>query len=161
MGGVDGLTNANLSAHEMSDVFEFRTLLEMESCALAAERATDEEIRTLKLLLDKMEKTQDDIVAFSQYDVMFHMHIAEMTKNSLLIKSVDGLLQVWLHFIYQIFAMEPDVKADAFHYHQIICDAIANHSPGLAREGMRLHMVSHDSRLWYKNLPEDLTSQNK
>lgn len=137
---IDTLIQTSLSSSEMSNVLEYRTLLEAEVCALAAERALPDEIKSLSWLLDQMRESVDDTTVFSHYDMLFHMRIAEMSKNVLFKDSVANVTQFWLRFIYQVFAGEPEAKNDALRCHEIIYDAIAMKSPGLAKESMRMHV---------------------
>ena len=76
------------------EILEARRLIEGETCALAAARISDQQIRQLEQLLDAMalENQQDD--AAEQADQQFHHCIAEAAGNSALSASVHWLWQL-------------------------------------------------------------------
>ena len=75
------------------EIMEARTLFEGEAAALAAQRISNEELLKLKAYLKQME----DMVALGkikeaeEFDGKFHRTIAQATRNSAIITTVEWL----------------------------------------------------------------------
>ncbi|MEJ2446107.1 MAG: FCD domain-containing protein, partial [Exilibacterium sp.] len=75
------------------EILEARRVFEGESAALAAERISNEELQKLKALLRQMEisyqeREPEDI---ERYDRRFHLAIAEASRNSAIVTTIDWL----------------------------------------------------------------------
>lgn len=85
-----------LSAKELREVFEIRTLYEMHCCRKAVEQIDDhpyvlEEMRsTLEKIKGILEDKYNYLLQF-QLDEMFHMLIASLCGNDMLIKDFDRI----------------------------------------------------------------------
>ncbi|MBR4832641.1 MAG: FadR family transcriptional regulator, partial [Butyrivibrio sp.] len=77
-------------------VFQFREMIDSDSVRLATLMADSAGIKQLEKILDLMKKAAaaDDLDAFSEYDLKFHMQIVQMTKNPMIIKAYDILINV-------------------------------------------------------------------
>ncbi len=73
------------------ELLEARRAIESEACALAATRISDEEVEQLELLLAEMNSAEDDAVAAEDADRRFHLLIANTTRNSAMLASVQML----------------------------------------------------------------------
>ena len=81
-------------ADAASDVFEMRLLLEPHVVSLAADRATEADIRRMNETLDSQE---DDIAAGGtgvEFDSQFHYAIADATKNSALMAVTQAISDI-------------------------------------------------------------------
>lgn len=78
------------------DVLEFRVIIETECARLAAGRAAEEEIERLKEILKEMtaQEEHQNLEAFSKADLDFHFQIAQITRNTLIIKTMSILRDV-------------------------------------------------------------------
>ena len=131
---------------------EFREILEPEIAALAAVRATDQDLTTMREALDVMDNAGQDSEAFIEADLDFHLALAEAAANPIvlsLIDSIVGLLREQRLLIFQI-AGGPERGQ---HHHRRILEAIERHDPQGARAAMQAHLsqVREDSR----NAPSD------
>jgi len=78
------------------DLYDVRRLYEIQAAAWAAERATQEEIAALGAACDKLRAAREDIAAFVEADMEFHLALARATHNSavlLLMETVIGFLK--------------------------------------------------------------------
>lgn len=72
----------------IKNLFETRMLIEPNIAALAAQRATPEDVRNLKSLVMEMNRTQVNSPGMAEMDVRFHTAVAECTHNDVLIRVV-------------------------------------------------------------------------
>lgn len=83
------------SKHEAAfrDYLEFRREQESFAAALAAERATDEDRKTLRETLADLERTQhsDDRQASMEADVRFHQSVVDASHNSLMVHTMRSI----------------------------------------------------------------------
>ena len=135
------LLNTALQRSELKEILEFRSILEVEICALAAERISDQELYLLEDLLEHMIESQDNIVALTHYDIQFHYVIAEASKNKLLQQSLNMVYEKYSKLVFQAFKFGAEPRISAVVYHRMILRALSQHSPQLAREIMRDHML--------------------
>lgn len=135
-----------LGRPETADLVEARTIMELASAGLAAERATDEEIARLNVILLDMEEHVGDPGAFIDADVRFHIEIARMARNSVIermLTSIRSLLEVWIR---RASSGEEAVRATLIEHHRIV-DAISSRASDFATAAMRVHMTSAADRL--------------
>jgi GntR family transcriptional repressor for pyruvate dehydrogenase complex len=127
------------------DLVEARQEIEIVLAGFAAQRRADEDLQTLKSMLDKM-KTALSANEFVDNDVAFHLAVAEAARNSALRdihSSIQALLRAWiLRAISTDNAMTP-----SYEEHVPIFEAIVAGNPDQAREAMAHHMASAAIRL--------------
>ena len=73
---------------DLSDLLEFRYMLEGETASYAAKRATSEDIAQLEYYYERMKEHKHDVNQFVDYDAMFHMQVAVATHNKLLMSTM-------------------------------------------------------------------------
>ncbi|MFK8105308.1 MAG: FadR/GntR family transcriptional regulator [Saprospiraceae bacterium] len=73
-----------LENHDFASLVETRVLLEMQAAKFAAERRTAEDIVNLKIALDGYANKVNDGKQAVEEDLMFHLKIAEASKNPVL-----------------------------------------------------------------------------
>jgi GntR family transcriptional repressor for pyruvate dehydrogenase complex len=83
---LEGMINdvLDLNEHDFHSFVETRVLLEMHSAQLAAERATPEDLAKIEKALDAFGKEVDSGRQGVEEDLMFHLKIADASKNSVL-----------------------------------------------------------------------------
>jgi len=127
-----------LGENSTLEVLEFRYVIESESVGLAAERATQDDINDLKSIVDEMKASRDDVRRFAEADLRFHFKIAQITRNSLIIKTYEILNDVLKS------AMNDIVKKTGFengiYYHGKLIEAIANRDGERAKAVMKEHV---------------------
>lgn len=122
-------------------VHEVRSALEVDLAGLAAERATDEDIATLRKVHEKMGRSLNDVEDASASDVAFHRAIAESTDNELFLIMLDSVGDVMLEIRRATLGLPNDAQV-GHEEHAAILDAIAAHDRDAARTAMRTHLAS-------------------
>ena len=128
----------------LAHLLEVRRPLEGEIAALAAERITPEQIRTLEgTIVDlKALKTLDRRI---EADLLFHRTLAEATGNPvflLLLDTVAGLLRV-----SRVASIGTHGVDAAVEGHEEILRAVASRNPAAAREAMLRHLHYNQQQL--------------
>ncbi|HEY9279025.1 MAG TPA: FadR/GntR family transcriptional regulator [Eoetvoesiella sp.] len=133
----------------VQDVFELRIGIETEAAALAAERATNKQIKEIAAALKTLEKTSGSGAYGVDEDLMFHRAIARATNNSAYNEMV-GFLERYTKNQLTITRRNSDVSGwlQNIHYeHEAIYQAIAAHDPDAARKAAHAHLRSGMDRL--------------
>jgi GntR family transcriptional regulator, transcriptional repressor for pyruvate dehydrogenase complex len=144
------LVDAMLLAFSRSDVYvndilAVRLLIETHVASLAAEKATDEQIRNLQYICMQAEAidTEHGWPAWRELDKQFHIELARATQNPVLVMLVEVLKSVlWDQAALPrelIGAKELEV---AIRQHRKITDMIATRVASAAQGAMRDHLMS-------------------
>ena len=86
--------NLNTGAAVLQDVFEMRHLMEPHIAALAAQRATDDEVGAMRQILEEQQRQIDSGETGVESDTAFHFALASATHNSALIKVVSAIEEI-------------------------------------------------------------------
>ncbi len=121
------------------NLVEVREILEPEIAALAAARATEEHIATMREAVEIMDASLDDADAFIAADNDFHRALAKGSGNALILALVDSIVDLLSEQRKQIFTVDGGPERGQFH-HKAILKAIMQHDPEAAREAMRAHL---------------------
>jgi GntR family transcriptional repressor for pyruvate dehydrogenase complex len=126
---------------------EFREILEPEIAALAATRASEQDIAAMREAVRVMDASQLDAGAFIEADLDFHLALAEAAANPLILSLIDSIVGLLREQRMQIFNVEGGPAFGQVH-HKRILDAVVRRDPEGAREAMRAHLqqVREDSR---------------
>jgi GntR family transcriptional regulator, transcriptional repressor for pyruvate dehydrogenase complex len=131
------ITGSALSeAHEL---VEARCLIEMGTAAFAAERATPEDLKEIGNYLDRMEASLNDLTAFEEADIGFHLAVGRAAHNQILHNAlllIRNLMQKWIDEALR----QPGVASKALDQHKQIFLAIAKRNPELTKAAMRQHL---------------------
>lgn len=121
-------------------VFQFREMIDSDSVRLATLMADSAGIKQLEKILDLMKKAAaaDDLDAFSEYDLKFHMQIVQMTKNPMIIKAYDILINVLTESMRSV--IDKMKYKPALNYHKRILDAMKKKDEILAEQLMHEHI---------------------
>jgi GntR family transcriptional regulator, transcriptional repressor for pyruvate dehydrogenase complex len=126
---------------EYAKVHEVRRLLEIEIAGLAAERASDDQVKSMSQICDRMEKEvgRGGIEAASQLDLEFHRELARSTDNDLYLLLLDSIGESLL--TVRRDNLRKDVAAkDALRSHREILEGVEAHDREAAREAMGRHL---------------------
>ena len=116
------------TAEEARSLFELRRAIEPMAAALAAERATDEQVAQLRLLLSRMQQAGDDSERFAIPDLAFHQAILRMSGNEL-IGSLAALIETALVISFRLTDDNPEGQSHSLALHQAVVDNIAKRDP--------------------------------
>ena len=118
------LKNQGSYRNSFIDIVEARTMLELDVFELAAEKATDDDIRLINDACQKMEQCNGDVDRFNQFDLQFHLRLAEATHNSIFPVLVNTLFEMTGKQMFMYIRLNPDKMLDVQHEHMEILEAI-------------------------------------
>ena len=132
------------------ELYTLRSSLEEFSIELAVERASEEDLRDLDLLVQTMHEAAqaDDAAQLVEIDLQFHQHLHQMTGHRLLQAVLQGLAGQTRMFIiatkafYSPFASLEEAAAS----HDPIVDALRARDPHAARNAIREHIKAVGER---------------
>ena len=147
---VEPLTNAlsvfvrRNAQQSYTELFEVRSVLEVEIAGLAAERASSEEIdylaklnRTLATMHSKMDDLSDkDLARYNQLDFEFHQALAKCTRNNFFVILVAALSDAFKGTWNQTHHRSEN-RGHGIEMHERILNAIRAHDPTAARQATR------------------------
>jgi GntR family transcriptional repressor for pyruvate dehydrogenase complex len=125
---------------------EVREILEPEIAALAAVRATDQDLAAMQEALEVMESARQDSDAFIEADLDFHLALAEAAANPIVLSLIDSIVGLLREQRLRIFHIAGGAECGQYH-HKRILEAIQRHDPQEARAAMQAHLsqVREDS----------------
>jgi GntR family transcriptional repressor for pyruvate dehydrogenase complex len=126
---------------------EFREILEPEIAALAAARADDQGLATMREAVSVMDNARRDADAFIEADLDFHLSLAEAAANPFILSVIDSIVGLLREQRMRIFFVDGGPERGQVH-HKRILDAIERRDSRGAREAMQAHLrqVREDSR---------------
>ncbi|MGA9978952.1 MAG: FadR/GntR family transcriptional regulator [Candidatus Sulfotelmatobacter sp.] len=129
-----------------TDLAEVRSILEPEIAALAAERAQESDLATLREAVAVMDRSLKDADAYIEADLDFHLALAEGAANPLILSLIDSIVGLLRDQRLRIFRVEGGPERGQFH-HKRILEAMEKRDAKKAREAMKAHLgqVREDS----------------
>ena len=125
---------------DFKSLVETRILLELKTVRLAALRRTDDDLDEMKATLDAYTKKVLEGEDAVEEDLLFHLKIAEASKNSVL----NSLMLIITPDIMQYFKTHNvcgDGRSDvAVKQHEIILEHIKNQDPQKVGDSIREHL---------------------
>lgn len=138
----------SLIMSDIDELLEFRVMIEAELARLAALRASEENINSMKEALENMKKSGSDLADLTQHDTRFHMEIAKASGNRLLMSTMENAKDVFQTGIYRAFQRKTKTNVEnALYFHEQILDAIIRKDSDGAYTMMRRHIESVEA-LW-------------
>lgn len=125
------------------DLLEVRLVLESNSAALAARRATEQDVRIIEQSLNRLLDTRYSPVRELDDELSFHMNIAYATKNIVqvhLMKSFYDVLYYGMNLAFPTLIKDEKLDELTFDQHITIFKAIENRDSELAAETMENHI---------------------
>lgn len=133
-----------MEIEDIIHLLEVRKILEAESAALAAQRATEEDVEAIRaavvLMLDEVRR--GDIG--DEADAKFHVCVAKAANNPVLIKvmnTIADLMGTSFRSARQKLYLVENMPAILYNAHYEIYEAIAGRDPKLARSKMHEHLT--------------------
>ncbi len=121
------------------NLFEVRKVLEPGVAALAARRATREQIEKMRAVLDDQKAKVQARESYMKEDAAFHYLVAEASGNEILLRVADSLMELLRE------SRDTSWKIGArpirsLKQHQVILNAIEARKPLVAERRMREHI---------------------
>lgn len=134
-----------LALDDVLDMFEAREAIECGVAYIAATRATEEDLDTLRALVATVDEDRagDDYEQFLRDDHAVHSFLVHMVRNPLLQDAADRLLLHSLRF-WRLYWKHRPVTPEAMLSHVDLFKAIESRDPARSEEAMRAHL--HQSR---------------
>ena len=117
-------------------LFETRMIIEPNTAAMAAERATEEQLATIEAAYTGMENADLGTEAVYITDLVFHQAILDASGNDFM-KSFGMLIETALIGSFRLSSGGPKAHVKSLPDHFAVYRAIAHREPGDAREAMR------------------------
>jgi GntR family galactonate operon transcriptional repressor len=111
------------SAVRYGEIYEVRSIIEPRVAGLAALRRSDAEAAQLRVLLDRMSGSVDDVDAFVAADLELHAVILDAAHNEILARLAGTIRLVW-NACQRISALAPGGRARAIDEHRAVVEAI-------------------------------------
>jgi len=141
-----GLMMSLGSKDRLADIVEIRELLEPEIAALAALRATEDDLLHLRRALESMDQNITEIEEYTQEDHAFHLALARATQNAIIPRLIAPIVDLLQELRKQIALVEGARERGQVHHHKIFA-AVRKHNSQAARAAMQAHLkqVRQDS----------------
>jgi GntR family transcriptional repressor for pyruvate dehydrogenase complex len=133
-----------LGEKRVRDIIESRQEIELAVVKLAARRCTDEEIKELWEILERLRVST--IEDFVEIDIAFHLKLAEMAKNTALkgiLTSLQSLLRSWIKHVIEAAGETSFSYSD----HLKVYEAVAKRDEKAAIVAMEEHLQDATKRL--------------
>jgi GntR family transcriptional repressor for pyruvate dehydrogenase complex len=121
------------------EMLEVRLILECQGAALAAQRATADDLERIGKAIDALQGTLMTVEENVQADLDFHLAVAEASQNALLIALVHMIRDLLRDTIASTFARDPLVERRKLDHGEVL-EAIRRRDPKAAEEAMRAHL---------------------
>jgi len=141
-------------AGSSANLVEVREIIEPEIAALAAIRATDEEIAAMHEAVVVMDANLHEANAFIAADNDFHRALAKGTQNILILTLVDSIVGMLSEQRKQIFSVSGGPERGQVHHKQIL-DCVVRREAKAAREAMRAHLQQVREDVKTTNISKD------
>lgn len=133
-----------MSKEDVAHLLEVRKLLEVGAAGLAARKRTEEDLRAMQSALTQMREVIGDEELGEKADFLFHMAIAEATKNPLLVSlmnNVSGMMMETMRETRRIWLFAKQATTEQLlEDHIAIFEAIRDQNAELAQERMKEHL---------------------
>ena len=126
-------------AGSSESLVEMREIIEPEIAALAAVRATDDQITAMREAVKVMDTNIHEANAYIIADNDFHRALATGTQNILILTLVDSIVDLLSEQRKLIFSTNGAPERGQIH-HKRILDSVIRHDVEAAREAMRAHL---------------------
>ena len=144
---LDSILKSGQQAN-LTHLEEVREILEPNIAALAATRADEQHLATMREAVAVMDRSQNDPDAYIEADLDFHLSLAEAVDNPIVLSLIDSIVGLLREQRMKIFCVEGGPARGQYH-HKRILQAIEGHDAEAAREAMRAHLqqVNTDSQV--------------
>lgn len=122
------------------DIFEMRILLEPYACRLVAARRPLPDMSVLDECIEKMVASINVWDQRIDYDICFHIRIAEWTENSLLVCFIKSMVNLWKTVLVRGISIQQKGHENGIEFHRKIVECLRAGDPDAAEAVMRAHI---------------------
>jgi DNA-binding GntR family transcriptional regulator len=143
-----GYVTSPISVKQFRDLCEVRRIIESESAALAAERATPANVTALSRVaaLNYTRGAEQTYEGYLRANSAFHLELVQSTGNSLLEALVMSSLDHHQRPLYLGLDVGMDAEAATAEHLQVVI-AVASKDAALARQLMSRHITNAEDRI--------------
>lgn len=144
-----GYLAAPLSSERFRELQDLRLIVESKVAALAAVRATEDEIRALRAAATMPEiipGEDESFIRFCQANAYFHLLLVRASRNSMLEGIVMAALDLYQRPAYLGIGRVPDRQKPSRRHHEIV-DAIEARDTMKAETIMAHHVIGGSERI--------------
>ncbi len=131
----------NIRQGSLAELFEIRKLIEVEAAGWAALRGSPEQLTHLERIAANANTSLDDPAALAQFDLDFHIGVAEAAQNGILLRIMLNLLDLLAEGRQESLRI-PGRPARSAGEHSAIVAAILQRDANAARHQMWQHLDS-------------------
>lgn len=125
---------------------EYRKIVEVGAIGLVVDRASKEDINSLKNILGEMRKYKDnDLKNFASEDLNFHLALSQITKNPIIIRTnfiIKDFFRTHMVKMIKLMGTKPGL-----YYHKKIIQAIEKKDKKEARRLIKKHLENNKKYL--------------
>lgn len=118
---------------------EVRKILEPHIAALAATRAEEQHLRSMREAFQAMDQNLDNPDGYIEADLEFHLALAEAAGNPLILSLLHSIVGLLREQRMQLFQIKGAPERSQRH-HKRILEAVEQHDAEAARGAMRAHL---------------------
>ena len=124
---------------DLLEAMEFRRGIEVESARLAAQNATEEDIKELNNYLNACKENMSNMLDFENSNNDFHYAIAKASKSNMFIK-MEKIIHKMTSASMKKYLAKQGADIDSTFYHEMIMKCIIEHKADEAAYSMDRHM---------------------
>lgn len=137
------LINADSS---IGHLYEARRTLEVTIARLAADRATEQDLEALSVLLNDMREHAGSIEKWTKADLEFHLTLAQFTHNPFFTVLLEPLVDLLRNVISQGYLV-PGAADTGLEAHIKMYECLKNRDPDGASQAMKTHLDDSEERI--------------
>lgn len=143
---IQALMRIGNDGSRLRELVELRELLEPGVAELAARRADLSDIEEMQAMIEEMDSHMDDETAYIRADNRFHQRLATASRNRLVPRILNSVVDLLNELRGQIFKIEGGPQRGQIHHRSILA-AIRDRDAPAARLAMQDHLaqVKRDS----------------
>jgi DNA-binding GntR family transcriptional regulator len=140
---------SQITLQELNDIYEYRAAVECAAAELAARKATDSELLQKLVTLAGTSYRPDSIESYMEFieaDTVFHVGIARLSRNQMLVKAVSEARCQMERIMYAAIDIHYFGEVPTREHRQIMT-AILEHNPDAARRRMHDHIIQSKGKV--------------
>lgn len=130
----------------LSDLVEARERIEPIVAELAAERRSEEDVETLRALVEEMAAATDDVDRYVDADTAFHLMLAKAAGNAVFQNQLSGIRELLRTWAKNVLEAAGETES-SLAVHRPILEAVERGDAAAARLAMTAHMERAGKRL--------------
>ncbi|MBL8129192.1 MAG: FadR family transcriptional regulator, partial [Chloroflexia bacterium] len=131
-----------------TDILEVRLILDCQAAALAAQRATAEDLATLERAIERLHQPDLDVESRIVADLDFHIALTDAAKNVVLAALVHALRDLLHDTIAATFAVDSAI-ARRLDEHRLVLAGVRAGDATAASQAMRQHLLATEDLVRY------------